>query len=342
MKAVICTRYGSPGVLQLQEVVRPELADDEVLVRVRAASINARDVRLMRADPFVIRLRPGGLLRPPNPILGADLAGRVESVGRGATRFRPDDEVFGYLPAALGRGTFAEYACVPEGLLALKPATLTFEQAAAAPLAAMTALQALRDHGRLQPGQRVLIYGATGGVGTFAVQIARALGAGVTAACSAKNADLARSLGAAVVLDDRRDPLVSGADRYDLIVAVNGYRPIGEYLRALTPEGRYVVIGGSMRQVLEAAWQCRRSSRSERQQTRVVSLTPSQTDLTLLKQLLESGQVTPVIDRCFPLSQAAAAFESLERSHARGKIVLTIPPPSTDRSTHARDSSGDD
>lgn len=324
MKAVICTRYGSPEVLRLQEVVRPEPAGDEVLVCIHAASINARDARLMRADPFVIRFRRGGLVRPPNPILGADLAGRVEAVGRGVTRFRPGDEVFGYLPVALGRGTFAENACVPEGLLALKPQGLTFEQVAAAPLAALTALQGLRDHGHLQRGQRVLIYGATGGVGSFAVQIARAIGATVTAACRGANADVARSLGAQCVIDAHRDTLVTGGERYDLILAANGYRPIGEYRRALTPDGILVVTGGSMRQLFEAALQSRLTARGTRQRFRIASLTARLADLLQLRELLDTKLIAPVIDGCYPLDQTGDAFWHYETRHVRGKIVITV------------------
>lgn len=327
MKAVICTRYGSPEVLRLQEVVRPEPGTGDVLVRIRAASINARDVRMMRADPIVIRLRPGGLLRPPNAILGADLAGQVEAVGQGVTGFRPGDEVFGFLPAALGRGTFAEYACVPESLLARKPAALAFEQAAATPLAALTALQALRDHGHLQSGQRVLIYGATGGVGCFAVQIARALGATVVAACSAANADLARSLGAESVLDYHRDSLVTGTERYDLILAVNGYRPIGQYWRALAPEGVLIVTGGSMRQLFEAALLGRQPVAAGRRRTRIVSLSASPVDLAFLSELLDTRSIAPVIDGRYPLDRVVDAFRHYESQPIRGKIVITLTPP---------------
>lgn len=326
MKAVICTRYGPPDVLRLQDVVRPEPSDDDVLVRIIAASINARDTRFMRGEPVLMRLRPGGLLRPSNPILGVDLAGRVETVGRSVTRFQRGDAVFGYVPSALGRGTFAEVVNVPADLLAHKPGRLTFEQAAAVPLAAMTALQALRDAGHLQLGHRTLIYGATGGVGSYAVQIARALGAVVTAACSVANADYARTLGAEVVLDYRRDVLVPGGERYDVIMAVNGYRPIGEYLRALAPGGRYVVAGGSMRQLFEAVIWSRWASRAGNRQTYVASLAPNPADLTVLKAFLETGQLIPVIDRCYPLCAAADAFRYLERNHARGKVVLVAPP----------------
>ena len=201
MKAIVCTKYGSPDVLQLQEVAKPAPKDDEVLIKIHAASINSRDWRMMRANPFFIRLMPGGFLQPKNKILGADVAGRVEAIGRYVKQFKPGDEVFGYLPSATGRGTFAEYVCANENAITLKPANLTFEQAAAVPVAAMTALQGLRDKGNIQPGQKVLINGASGGVGTFAVQIAKAFGAEVTAVCSTRNLDMVRSLGADHVID---------------------------------------------------------------------------------------------------------------------------------------------
>lgn len=201
MKAIVCKRYGSPDVLQLREVAKPAPKDDEVLIRVYAASVNARDWRFMRAKPFFIRLVPGGFLQPKNKILGADVAGRVEAIGRYVTQFRSGDEVFGYLPSATGRGTFAEYVCANENAITLKPANLTFEQAAAVPVAAMIALQGLRDNGNIQPGQKVLIQGASGGVGTFAVQIAKAFGAEVTAVCSTRNLDIVRSIGADHVID---------------------------------------------------------------------------------------------------------------------------------------------
>ena len=205
MKTIVCTKYGSPDVLQLQEVEKPSPQDDEVLIKIHAASINARDWRIMRANPFFIRLVPGGFLRPKNKIPGGDVAGRVEAVGGNVKQFKPGDDVFGYLPSATGRGTFAEYVCANENAIALKPSNLTFEQAAAVPVAALTALQGLRDKGSIQPGQKVVINGASGGVGTFAVQIAKAFGAEVTAVCGARNLDMARSLGADHVIDYMRE-----------------------------------------------------------------------------------------------------------------------------------------
>ena len=201
MKAIVCTKYGSPNVLQLQEVEKPSPKDDEVLIKIHAASINSRDWRMMRANPFFIRLAPGGFLQPKNKILGGDVAGRVEAVGRYVRQFKPGDDVFGYLPNATGRGTFAEYVCANQNAITLKPANLTFEQAAAVPVAALTALQGLRDKGNIQPGQKVLINGASGGVGTFAVQIAKAFRAEVPAVCSTRNLEMVRSIGADHVID---------------------------------------------------------------------------------------------------------------------------------------------
>jgi NADPH:quinone reductase-like Zn-dependent oxidoreductase len=324
MKAVVCTRYGSPDVLQLQEMAKPAPKNDEVLIKIHAASINARDWRMMRANPFFVRLMPGGFLQPKNKILGADLAGRVETTGSSVKQFKPGDEVFGYLPSATGRGTFAEYVCADENAITLKPANLSFEQAAAVPMAAITALQGLRDKGNIQPGQKVLIQGASGGVGTFAVQIAKALGAEVTGVCSTRNLDMVRSLGADHVIDYRTEDFTRNGRRYDLILAVNGYHPISDYLRALGPEGVYVVAGGSMVQLFQASLQGRRNSQTGSQKTYVVSLVQSQKDLVFMKELLESGKVVPVIDGCYPLSKTPEAFWYFEKVHPRGKVVITM------------------
>ena len=248
-------------------------------------------------------MSPGGLRR---------LAGNVK-------QFKPGDEVFGYLPSATGRGTFAEYVCANENAITLKPANLTFEQAAAVPVAAMTALQGLRDKGNIQPGQKVLINGASGGVGTFAVQIAKAFGAEVTAVCSTRNLDMVRSIGADHVIDYKREDFTRNGQQYDLILAVNGYHPISDYLRALNPEGIYVVAGGSMLQLFQAARQGRWTSKTGSQKTYVVSLVQSQKDLVLIKELLESGKIVPVIDGCYPLSKTAEAFRYFEKVHARGQ-----------------------
>lgn len=324
MKAIVCTKYGSPDVLQLQEVENPSPKDDEVLIKIHAASINSRDWRMMRANPFFIRLMPGGFLQPKNKILGGDVAGRIEAVGRYVKQFKPGDEVFGYLPSATGRGTFAEYVCANENAITLKPANLTFEQAAAVPVAALTALQGLRDNGHIQSGQKVLINGASGGVGTFAVQIAKAFGAEVTAVCSTRNLDMAHSIGADHTIDYTKEDFTRNGQQYDLILAVNGYHPISEYLHALSPEGIYVVAGGSMFQLFQAALQGRKTSKTTRQKTYVVSLVQNQKDLVFMQNLLESGKVVPVIDGCYPLSKAAEALWYFEKEHAQGKVIITV------------------
>jgi len=324
MKAIVCTKYGPPDVLQLQEVAKPAPQDEEVLIKIHAASINARDWRFMRAKPFFIRLMPGGFLQPKNKILGADVAGRVEAIGRYVKQFKPGDEVFGYLPSATGRGTFAEYVCANETAITLKPANLTFEQAAAVPVAAMTALQGLRDNGNIQPGQKVLINGASGGVGTFAVQIAKVFGAEVTAVCSTRNLEMVRSIGADHVIDYTREDFTRNGQHYDLILAANGYHPISDYLRALKPEGIYVVAGGSMFQLIQAAGIEKRISKTGDQKIYVASLVQSQKNLIFIKELLESGKIMPVIDGCYPLSKVAEALWYFEKEHAQGKVVITV------------------
>jgi NADPH:quinone reductase-like Zn-dependent oxidoreductase len=324
MKAMICTRYGPPDVLQLQEVTKPAPRDDEVLIKIHATSINSRDWRLMRANPFFIRLAAGGLLKPKNPILGADVAGQVEVVGRNVKLIQPGDEVFGFLPIASGRGTFAEYVCANENAITLKPANLTFEQAAAVPVAAMTALQGLRDDGNIQPGQKVLINGASGGVGTFAVQIAKAIGAEVTAVCSTRNLEMVRSIGADHVIDYKKEDFIKNGQQYDLILAVNGYHPISNYLNALKPDGTYVVAGGSMFQLAQAASYRKKVSKTGVQKIYVASLVQSQKDLIFIKELLESGKIMPVIDGCYPLSKTPEAFWYFEKAHPKGKVVICV------------------
>lgn len=340
MKAIVCTKYGSPDVLQLQEVAKPVPKDDEVLIRIHAASVNSRDWRLMRAKPFFIRLVPGGFLQPKNKILGADVAGRVEAIGSNVKQFKPGDDVFGYLPSATGRGTFAEYVCANEKAITLKPANLTFEQAAAIPEAAMTALQGLRDKGNLHPGQKILINGASGGVGTFAVQIAKAFGAEVTAVCSMRNLEMVRSLGADHIIDYKVEDFTQNGRQYDLILAVNGYHPISEYLRVLNAEGTYVVAGGSMAQLFQAASNGKRISKTGYQKIYVVSLEHNEKDLVDIKELLESGKIMPVIDGCYPLSKAAEALRYFETVHAKGKVVITVEHNGRRLTTHPEDATG--
>jgi NADPH:quinone reductase-like Zn-dependent oxidoreductase len=323
LKAIICTKYGSPDVLQFKEVEKPTPKDDQVLVKVHAASVNAYDWHLLTADIFLVRLMGGGLLRPKNPIPGVDIAGRVEVAGSNVKQFRPGDEVFGDI-SAWGNGGFAEYVSVPESLLALKPTILTFEEAAAVPMAAITALQGLRDQGQIQPGQKVLIQGASGGVGTFAVQIAKSFGAKVTAVCSTRNLDQAHSLGADHVIDYTKEDFTKSGQQYDLILAVNGYHPLSAYKRALTPQGIYVMAGGSMAQIFQAMLLGSWMSKTGGKKMGGVSAKPNQEDLAFMKGLLEAGKVVPVIDRSYPLNETAEALRYLGEGHARGKIVISV------------------
>ncbi len=323
MKAIVNTEYGSPDVLRLSEVAKPAPQEGEVLVKVHATSLNAADRLILSGKPFIVRLSTGGPRRPKNTILGADVAGMVEAVGPGVTTFRPGDAVFGDLAEA-GFGGLAEYACAPEGFWALKPAGISFEQAAAVPMAAVTALQGLRDKGQLRAGQRVLVHGASGGVGTFAVQIARALGGEITAVCSQRNVDMVRSLGADHVIDYTREDFTQNGQRYDVIMAANGHRPIGDYRRALAPGGVYVVSGGSMTQIFQGMLLGPLLSRFGDKRMGNLAATPNAHDLTTVGEWLEKETIRPVIDRCYPLEETAEAFRYLEREHARGKVVITI------------------
>jgi NADPH:quinone reductase-like Zn-dependent oxidoreductase len=324
MKAIICPKYGSPDVLQLREVAKPAPQDDDVQIKIQAASINARDWRFMRAKPFFVRLMPGSMFHPKNIVLGVDFAGQVEVTGSKVEQFKPGDEVFGYMPTASGRGTFAEYVCAKENLVAYKPTNLTYKQAAAVPLAAMTALQALRDSGNIRPGQKVLINGASGGVGTFAVQIAKAFGAEVTAVCSTRNLEMVRSFGANHVIDYRKEDFTQNGQHYDLIMAVNGCHPLSDYLRALKPEGIYVVVGGSMLQLFQAAINKKKVSKTGGQKISIVSLVQNQKDLMLIKELCESGKIMPVITACYPLNKTTEAFWYFEKVHPKGKVVVSV------------------
>jgi NADPH:quinone reductase-like Zn-dependent oxidoreductase len=323
MKAIVYTQYGSPDVLQLKEVAKPQPAAGEVLVKVHATGLNAADRLALSGKPYIVRLSVGGLRRSRYTILGTDVAGVVEAVGPGVTAFRPGDAVFGDLAEA-GFGGLAEYACAAEGFWALKPAGVSFEQAAATPMAAVTALQGLRDKGQLRAGQRVLIHGASGGVGTFAVQIAAMLGGEVTAVCSARNADMARSLGATHVIDYTREDFARNGQRYDLILAANGHRPINDYRRSLVPGGVYVVSGGSMTQIFQGIILGPVLSRVGDKRMGNLAATPNVHDLATVGEWLEKGTIRPVIDRSYPLSEAAEAFRYLEREHARGKVVITV------------------
>ncbi len=318
MKAILCTQYGPPDLLQFTEVAKPVPKDNEVLIKLYAASVNPMDLFPMKGIPL-IRLLPG--LRKPKPkILGCDIAGRIEAVGSHVKQFQPGDDVFG----GTGVGAFAEFVCAKEDNVARKPANISFEAAAAVTVAALTALQGLRDKGRIQPGNKVLIEGASGGVGTFAIQIAKSFGAEVTAVCSTRNVDRARSLGADHVIDYTRENFTKSGKRYDLILGANAHRSVFAYRRALTPDGTYVLIGGSLPRILQGVLLAPLLSRMTRKKTRFFIAKISQTDLVFLAELLESGKIVSVIDRRYPLSGVPEALRYLEERHAQGKIVINI------------------
>ncbi len=319
MRAIVYRNYGSPDVLKCEELEKPTAGDNEVLIKVRAASVNALDWRLMRGKPLFARLAIGGLRKPKVTRPGVDVAGQVEAVGRNVTQFKPGHEVFGVC-----RGAFAEYVCAIEGKLALKPTNISFEDAAAVPVAAITALQGLRDKGRIQRGQKVLVDGASGGVGTFAVQIAKSFGAEVTAVCSTRNVDTARSIGADHVIDYTREDFTRSGQRYDLILAANAYHSIFDYRRVLSQDGVYVMAGGGGVQILQAMLLGPLLSLIGSKKMRFFMAKINKKDLVLLKGLLEAGKVVPVIDRRYPLSDVAEALRYLEERHARGKVVITL------------------
>jgi len=320
MKAVIFEKYGSPDVLELKEVPRPTPNDGQVLVKIHAASVNPLDWHRLRGAPIVVRFS-GGLLKPKNPKLGADIAGHVEAIGRSVTQFQVGDAVWG----EIGTGGLAEYVCVAESHLALKPASLSFEQVAAVPVAALTALQALREHGQLQAGQHVLINGASGGVGTFAVQLARVFGAEVTAVCSTRNVEMVQALGADHVIDYTKEKPTQNKQQYDLIVDNVGNFSVGDYKKLLKPGGTAVVVGfTTMRRMLQVIILGGISSKFGDKKIGSMLAQPRQEDLQFLNEVLETGKVTPVIDKCYPLPETAAALRYLEEGHARGKVVVTL------------------
>ena len=333
MKAIVCTEYGSPDVLQLKEVEKPTPKEDEALVRVHAASLNAADFEMLRGTWSA---RFGGLLKPRHKILGSDIAGRIEAVGRNVTQFQPGDEVFGDL-SECGFGAFAEYVCVPENALRLKPASMTFEEAAAVPSAGVVALQNLRgvgssslsfllsDKGHIQPGQKVLINGAGGGVGTFAVQIAKSFGAEVTGVDSTRKLDMLRSIGADHVIDYTQEDFTKSGQRYDFILEVVASRSIFDYKRALSPKGIYVMVGGSLAAILQGFLLGPLISMTGSKKMGSVMWKPNnQEDLAILEELFAAGKVVPVIDRTYPLSEVPEAIRYLEEGHARGKVVITL------------------
>ena len=322
VQAMIYRQYGTPELLRMEVVAEPTPEADEILVEVHAAALNAADNYLLRGKPLVMRLS-SGLQRPKRPTLGADIAGRVVAIGSRVTRFRPGDEVYGDL-SACGFGGFAEYVCAREDALALKPARLNFEQAAAVPMAGVTALQGLRAAGPVAAGEQVLIHGASGGVGTFALQLAKASGAHVTAVCSTQNVVQALALGADYVIDYTQDDFAREGRRYDLILVVNGGRSLTEYRRVLNPQGRLVVVGGAIGQIMQALRLGPALSRIHSMTVRNLLARPSRHDLETISQLLESGAIMPVIDCCYPLSELPAAMRYFAVGHARGKVVITV------------------
>jgi NADPH:quinone reductase-like Zn-dependent oxidoreductase len=317
MKAIVQNKYGSPDVLELKEVDKPVVKDDDVLVRVHAAALHAGDYFTMRGVPVGVRMVVGLLKPRRNYVPGFDVAGHVEAVGKNVTRFQPDDEVFGAC-----NGTCAEYACAAEDKFVLKPANLTLEQAAAVPTSALAALRGLRDAGKVQPGQKVLINGASGGVGTFAVQIAKSFGAEVTGVCSTRNVDMVRSIGADHVIDYTQEDFTQSGQRYDLILDNVANHSFSDCRHALTPQGTLIPNSGhaGMGYVVKALV----LSLFVRQQGRPFVAIPKNEDLVVLKELIESGKVTPVIDRTYPLSEVPEAMRYLEKVHARGKVVITV------------------
>jgi len=323
MKAIVYTQYGSPDVLQLKEIAKPELRDDQVLVKVHAASANALDYRRFENLSAMGRFMEERFGKSIGKVLGADIAGVVEAIGVNVKQFQPGDEVFGV--ASGSSGGFAEYALANENHLALKPANLSFEAAAAVPVAAMTALQGPRDKGRIRAGQKVLIVGASGGVGTFAVQIAKSFGAEVTAVCSARNLDMAHSIGADHVIDYAKEDFTQGSQRYDLIFAINGNHPLSAYRRALNPQGSYVCAGGALSQLFQAMLLGTMMSRKNGKKMGFMGLAkPNRKDLIYMAELLEAGKVIPVIEKCYPLDEVPDAIRYVAEGHARGKVVIQI------------------
>jgi NADPH:quinone reductase-like Zn-dependent oxidoreductase len=323
MKALVHDTYGPPDILELREVDRPAVTDDDVLVRVRAFSVNPAEWHTLTGTPYVARLQ-AGLLRPKRKVLGVDFAGTVEAVGRNVTQFRPGDEVFG------GRsGAFAEFVAVPEERAVVrKPANLSFEQAAAVPIAAITALQGLRDRGKIRPGHKVLINGASGGVGTFAVQIAKALGAEVAGVCSTRNVELVRSIGADRVIDYTQEDFTRTGQRYDLLLDIAGNRSWTECKRVLKPNATLVVVGGPKANrwigPLGGLAKLRLAALRSSQKVTFFVASITKADLLVLQELLEAGTVTPVIDRRYGLGEVADAFRYLGEGHAQGKVVVTV------------------
>lgn len=323
MKAISQSNYGSTDMLSLQEVDKPVVTDKGVLVKVQAASVNSGDWHLMRGTPFLSRLMYGGILKPKIKTLGMDVAGRVEAVGKDVTQFQINDEVFGDI-SGCGFGAFAEYVCADESALVLKPSNTSFEQAATVPTAALAALQGLRDLGQIQSGQKVLINGASGGVGSFAVQIAKAFGAEVTALCSTKKMAMVQSLGADHVIDYTQVDVTKSGERYDLILDAAAYRSVFHYLPILSSHGSYVLVGGSIMRLFQIMFLGSLISKISRRNVKCLSSKPNQKDLTILSNLLESGKISPFISQRYNLSEVPTAISAFEQRQVMGKIAITM------------------
>jgi NADPH:quinone reductase-like Zn-dependent oxidoreductase len=323
MKAIVQTKYGSADVLSLKEIDKPVMPDNGVLVRVHAASVNAGDWHLMRGTPFLIRFMFGGLLKPKIKILGFDVAGQIEAIGKDVTQFKPGDEVFGDL-SECGFGAFAEYVCATESALVLKPTNLSFEEAATVPGAALAALQGLRDYGQIQSGQKVLLNGASGGVGSFAVQIAKAFDAEVTAVCSTKKMDMVRSLGADHIIDYTQADVTQTGQRYDLIFDAAAYRSVFDYLPILTPEGTYVLVGGSTARFFQVMFLGSWISRISHRRVKCLASKPNQKDLVTLRELIVAGKIVPFINQRYNLSEIPVAIRHLEQRQVMGKVAICI------------------
>jgi NADPH:quinone reductase-like Zn-dependent oxidoreductase len=322
MRAVVHEKYGSPDVLELKEVQKPVPDDDQVLIKVRAASLNASNLFLLKGDPFLVRFA-FGLRKPKFIIAGSDIAGTVEAVGKNIKQFQPGDEVFGDL-SECGWSGFAQYAVATEQAIALKPSKLSFEEAAAVPMAGATALQALRDKGKVQSGQKVLINGASGGVGTFAAQIAKAFGAEVTAVVSTRNVEIAESLGVDHVIDYTKENVTEKEEKYDVIISVNGINPLSAYNRILNQNGILVLVGGSTSQLLLLMMVGPWMSMTGNKKMHSFMQKPKQEDLVFLKELFEARKIKSVIDRTYTLDEAPEAFRYLAEGHAKGKVVITV------------------
>jgi NADPH:quinone reductase-like Zn-dependent oxidoreductase len=323
MKAIVQTEYGSSVVMSLREVDKPSVSDNGVMVRVFATSVNSGDWRLMRGTPFLTRLMFGGILKPKIQILGMDISGSVEAVGKNITQFQVGDEVFGDLSES-GFGAFAEYVCAAEAALVIKPTNISFVQAATVPCAALTALQGLRDCGKIKSGQKVLINGASGGVGSFAVQIARAFGAEVTAVCSTNKIEMMQAIGADHIIDYKQTDVTKNGQHYDLIVDVAAYRSVFDYAAILKPEGTYVLIGGAIARLFQVLLFGSVISKIIGRKVKCLLVKPNQLDLIILKDMIEAGKIAPFIDQTYSLREVPMAIRQIEQRQVKGKIAIWV------------------